>query len=238
MANESHVIDLLPAFALGCLDEEESAQVSEHLAKCAGCRAEGQPYLTVAEQLALASPDALPPARVKKQLMQRIARAQGAPTARPGPSWWQQVAGLFRRPAVAWTAASLTAIVALAMLWFQPRIPSRHTMPAGTQVIALAGTEAAPDAHGTLIISADGEYGTLVVEGLPGLDPARQYQVWLIRGGQSTSGGVFSVNDHGYGAIELMAPEPLGGYPSFGVTIEPSGGSSGPTGDRVLAGSL
>jgi len=106
------------------------------------------------------------------------------------------------------------------------------------RVLALAATDAAPGATGKLVISRDGEYGTLVADGLPALDAGHQYQVWLIRTGQHTSGGVFSVGHHGYGVIEILAPEPLGSYPSFHVTVEPSGGSPAPTGAEVLAGHL
>jgi anti-sigma-K factor RskA len=106
------------------------------------------------------------------------------------------------------------------------------------QVVAMVGTDAVPAAVGTLVISEDGEYGTLVVDGLPALDPDHQYQLWLIRDEQQTSGGVFSVNPEGYGALWISSPEPLSSYPVFGITIEPEGGSPGPTGDKVLGSSL
>jgi anti-sigma-K factor RskA len=99
--------------------------------------------------------------------------------------------------------------------------------------VALAATENAPGATGILIISADGEYGSLVVQGLPDLDPDHQYQLWLIDNGERTSGGVFSV-EHGYAAIQVYAPRFLSSYQSFGITVEPAGGSSGPTGAKVL----
>jgi anti-sigma-K factor RskA len=102
------------------------------------------------------------------------------------------------------------------------------------QVVAMLGTEVAPAATGMLVISEDGEYGTLVVDGLPALDPAHQYQLWLIRDGQRTSGGLFSVNPEGYGSLWVSSPEPLSSYPAFGITVEPVGGSTGPTGEKVL----
>ena len=65
MRREAHVSDLLPAYALGCLDNEEAIQVDEHLATCSTCRAELTAYQDVADQLALAAPDVLPPAGLK-----------------------------------------------------------------------------------------------------------------------------------------------------------------------------
>ena len=235
-----HVIELLPAYALGCLDEEEAADVSAHLAGCPACRAELHAYEAVTDQLALAAPDATPADRVKRRLMRRIGRARPAPAARPRLAWWDVLAEPFRRAAPAWGLASLILIVALGAsnvwLWRQAH-PRTHRI-ADMQIVAMAPTEAAPGAHGTLVISSEGEYGSLVVENLPALDAAHQYQVWLTRGGERRCGGTFSVNDHGYGVIEILAPEPLTSYSTFSVTQEPAGGSPAPTGAVVLEGSL
>jgi anti-sigma-K factor RskA len=241
MPNELHVIELLPAYALGSLDKGETVHVSEHLAHCPTCQAELDAYLAVAGQLAFAAREVVPPARVKQQIMQRIERQRAPADPLPGSGWWQQLAGLFRRSAPAWALASLILIVALAAssIWLWQRVEDSGGNKSGRmQVVALAPTEASPGATGTLVISMDGEYGTLVVDGLPPLEGEQQYQIWLVRDGQYTSGGVFSVNQHGYGAFEIPAPEPLASYPSFSVTVEPAGGSPGPTGERVLGGSL
>ena len=86
MASELHTIELLPAYALGCLDEEEAARVCDHTAQCAACRAELQPYLAVADSLALATPDALPPEWVKQQIIERCTECPpAAPSSEPRP---------------------------------------------------------------------------------------------------------------------------------------------------------
>jgi anti-sigma-K factor RskA len=71
------------------------------------------------------------------------------------------------------------------------------------------------------------------VDHLEPLGPDQQYQLWLIKDGR-ISGGVFDVGDDGYGSLTVRAPDPLDSY-TFGVTVEPAGGSPGPTGPRVLA---
>lgn len=237
-----HVLELLPAYTLDCLGEEETTLVSEHLAHCPACRAEFQAFQTVADQLALAAPEAAPPPRLKRQILERVQPPRPQPAGEARPSWWQQLAGLFQRAAPAWGAVALILVVVLAasILWLWQRLDGAGTITTsgGMQVIALAGTEVAPDGTGTLVISADGEHGTLIVDGLPDLDEDQQYQLWLIRDEQRTSGGVFSVNDEGYGALWISSPEPLSSYPAFGITVEPAGGSPGPTGEKVLGGSL
>jgi anti-sigma-K factor RskA len=238
MLNHDHVIELLPAYALGSLDEEEAIQVAEHLATCRACQAELLSYQAVADQLALAVPAAVPPSRLKQQILGQLQTPGLGPTPASRPSFWQRIAGLFQRAAPAWgiAALALIALLVLSNLWWWQRTTDGRPQitPGGMQVIAMAGTEAAPAAVGTLVISGDGEYGTLVVDGLPPLDKDHQYQLWLIRDGQRTSGGMFSVNLEGYGALWIASPEPLSSYPDFGITIEPQGGSPGPTGDKVL----
>lgn len=242
MLNHDQAIELLPAYALGCLDKEEAVQVAGHLAGCAGCRAELLSFQVVAERLALAAPDAEPPAHLKQQILGQLQTPRQEPAAEPRRPWRERLATLFRRPAPAWGWASLVlvALLVLSNVWWWQRAGrgGPPAMPGGMQIVALAGTAAAPAAVGTLVISGDGEYGTLVVDGLPPLVPEQQYQLWLIRDGQRTSGGVFSVNAEGYGALWISSPEPLSGYPAFGVTVEPEGGSPGPTGDKVLGGRL
>jgi anti-sigma-K factor RskA len=80
--------------------------------------------------------------------------------------------------------------------------------------------------------------GVLAVTGLHGLDPAHQYQLWLIKDGQRRSGGVFSPDAEGYGSMLLTVPGDFKDFHAFGVTIEPRGGSEFPTGARVLSGTL
>ncbi len=75
MTTASHVTEYVPAFALDCLDAEESRQVCEHLKCCPACRAELESYLAVVDQLALAAPDVEPPANVRQRLMDCLDRS-------------------------------------------------------------------------------------------------------------------------------------------------------------------
>lgn len=242
MSNEPHAIESLPAYVLGSLDAHEANQIAAHLAACPPCCGEMAAYQAVADRLSLAAPDAAPPDALKQRLLDRIQAPHAAPDSAASPSWRQRMAGLFRGSTLAWGIATLALVAVLAisnLWWWQQTGRSNPPITAGgMRVVAMAGAEAAPGAAGTLVISADGEYGTLVVDGLPPLDAEHQYQLWLIRGDQRASGGVFSVNPEGYGALYISSPNPLSSYPSFGVTVEPAGGSPAPSGDKVLGGNL
>ncbi len=242
MMNDGHMIESLPVYALGSLDDDEAVQVAEHLSMCPQCRAELASYEALAGRLALAAPDRIPPPDLKRQILGQLQTPGLEPALPQRLTWWQRVTGVFRKATPAWGVASLALVVLLVVsnLWWWRRTdrPGPIITPGGMQVVAMVGTDAAPGAVGTLVISGDGEYGTLVVDGLPVLDEEHQYQLWLIRDGQRTSGGVFPVNPEGYGALWVSSPDPLSSYPQFGITIEPAGGSPGPTGDKVLGGNL
>jgi len=289
MANNLHVTEIIPAYALACLEADEANLVAEHLAICGLCRAELQGYQEVAGQMAYALPQAEPPQALRAALLERLPAVSGKPGATDRrASWWQRnvwpavqqivrpavqqivrpavqqfdrpAVQQFDRPAVqlpadrtagqrgglprlapAWALASLVVILFLGasnvLLWQQMR-DLRASQPAPLKVVTLTGSQVAPTASGLIVISRDGRYGTLVVDELPALDEARQYQLWLIQDGQRTSGAVFSVSPDGYGSVWVSSPQPLIDYSSFGITIEPKGGSPGPTGDKVLGGDL
>ena len=233
-----HVTDLISAYALGCLDEDEAGQVERHLAECHSCRAEAESYRRVSAQMALAGPLVTPPPELRARLLARIAPAP-EPLPRPSPrlSLWQQVAAFSQRIAPVWTPVSLLLIVGLlvanVVLW---RAGSPSPAEVNLASVEMTGTEQAPTARG--VLSAAGPIGVLVVYDLPPLDVSQQYQLWLIQDGQRTNGGVFSVDQTGFAQLQVEAPQPLLKYSAFGVTVEPAGGSPGPTGAKVLGGEL
>ena len=164
--------------------------------------------------------------------------AAPAPAPEP-PARFGWLRGLFTpRLGLALSGLALLLILFLAastlMLW--QRVNQLQTsLPANNvHLVALQGTSNAPKAQGYLLAFKGDIYGTLTVENAPVLDAGHQYQIWLLRDGQRTSGGVFSVNEDGYGTLMITADRPLDTFQSFGITIEPAGGSPGPTGKKVL----
>lgn len=241
--------DLLPAYALGSLEPGEMEQVKSHLAVCAACQVELTACRDAVGQLAWMVPQSAPPARLRANILRQAQSVVGLavkprPAVKPAPrpGFAEVLTLFFRRAAPAWGLVSLALVIVLAasnlILWQQVNRPVQQTPVAGFAVIHLTGTDRAPSAQGLMVISDGGQAGTLVVDGLPLLDADHQYQLWLIKDGKRTSGGVFSVEQDGYGTLVISAPLPLVQYPAFGITIEPFGGSTGPTGDKVLGGSL
>lgn len=241
MVVEEHVIEQIPAYAMNCLDQAEADRVEDHLAICSVCRAELKSYQEIVGDLAFTAPAVEPPAHLKRALMDRVQAdvSSSAASREDSPSVWQGALDMIRRISPFWSLASLVLVVVLitsnVLLWSQVN-RLNAAQPRGMQLINLKGAASVPSASGLIVISTDGRHGTLVVDDLPPLDQSKQYQLWLIKDGQRTNGGVFSVSHDGYGSLWVSSPEPLAGYSSFGVTVEPAGGSPGPTGEKVLGG--
>lgn len=108
----------------------------------------------------------------------------------------------------------------------------------GTQTLFLRNTEQAPQARGMLMVSRDHNWAILVSEGLAPSQQEMGYQVWLIKDGLRTSGGVFTVDETGYGQLFIRPPASLDEFGGIGVTVEPRAGSPGPTGNKVLDAQL
>ena len=238
MADETHVLDLLPAYALGSLDSEEANRVEEHLSSCLICRNELNAFQTAADQLSLAVPDAVPTSDLKDRLMQRVQASRPEPRASvqiPSRSWLERLLPV-------WSLASLLLVVVLAgsnlFLWQRFNQLEVATSPGGMRAVPLIASDSTSRATGYVLISADGDSGALIVDGLPPLGEDQQYQLWLVRDGQRTSGAVFSTDEKNYGGTRIRAPGSLLEYSSVGITIEPSGGSPQPTGPKVLGGPL
>jgi anti-sigma-K factor RskA len=234
----NHVMDDLPDYVLDLLTDAEADHVAKHLSDCQSCRLEYMRLQAIADDLPLALPQTAPPGRVKHNLMNAIRAGKTGAETSPPPSFWQNLAGTFRQRLPAWSVA-LILVLALGnlLLWQQYR-PSSSQSGTPMLVIPLVNTSAAPLASGTLIMDQHGHYGTLVVDQLPAIDADQQYQVWLNRPGERLSAGLLTVNYEGYGSLELSAPQPLLEYDSLGITLEPYGGSPGPTGDKVLGGDI
>src|SRR6478672_5519154 len=110
MSEETHVLDLLPAYAVGSLESEEASRVEEHLSSCLICRNESNAFQTAADQLSLVAPAAVPSPDLKDRLMQRVQASRPqprVPAQKPAHSWLERLLP-------AWSLASLVFIFALA----------------------------------------------------------------------------------------------------------------------------
>ena len=93
-------------------------------------------------------------------------------------------------------------------------------------------------ARGMMMVSRSEPRAVLLTVNLPPLPDDKEYQVWLISGGRKYSGGLFRVDSTGFGKVVIIPVVPFSEIDALGITIEPAGGSHGPTGVNVLKGDL
>jgi len=106
----------------------------------------------------------------------------------------------------------------------------------GGALVAVQGTDMAPEARGMLYVPLHGHHGVLTVSGLPPQPGAGGYQLWLIRGDTRTNGGYFEPEASGKCLMKVEAPMPLEEFDAFGITNEQRGGSHEPHGKRYMWG--
>lgn len=100
--------------------------------------------------------------------------------------------------------------------------------------VKLAGVKDAPDAK--MLVFWNKNNKNIIINyaaiDLPKTDEAHEYQLWALVDGKPVSLGVFANQDHAKSAT--LAMDKIQKAQAFAVTIEPNGGSSNPTMDKMV----
>lgn len=230
-------IELIPAYAMGATDTDETRAVEAHLNGCPACRALANEYRQLGDELLFAAPLAAAPVGLTEDLRKRLNAAPTAARQRTGRLAW------LRKPGFALGAVAL-ALLLLTNVYWMGRVNSLERradeFAAVTQSygVSLQVAEGQPYADGVVYLQPESKVALLCVYALPKLDYSQTYQAWLMRDGQRVSAGTFHVNSDGYGALLIDADRPLGEFQQLGITVEPAGGSPAPTTPRIMGGNL
>ena len=177
---------------------------------------------------------------------------------RTGVAWWRWIAiGARLSPALSAAALAALVVVGVQLTAVERELATEraHREALEARLVAtdlalaelarpgvltreLTGAGPAPLASARIYLHPNSNTALLATSGLPAAEAGRVYQLWLIRDGKRTSGGTFVPDASGVATLVINAPAPLSEYQQVGITIEPVGGSPGPTGPRVLGGSL
>jgi anti-sigma-K factor RskA len=104
----------------------------------------------------------------------------------------------------------------------------------GASTIAIGDvTGEYPLAYATLTAASASGPATFVAANLPQLGADRTYQLWLIRGDQPISAGIFNVDENGR-IIQQIDGTLATSFDAVGVSLEPAGGSEQPTPDQII----
>jgi anti-sigma-K factor RskA len=248
MMDRNTLLDLIPAYALGALDADERAEVEALLAADAEAQHLLADYQAVTEAMVLATPARRAPAHLGGDLKQRLAAARPAPP-KPVSSAPIEVLPHGRRsplliPLVA-VAAIMIVLLGLLLILRNQQDPSQVY----AQIAALPDAlhypitpVFQPTTSGEMVVSPDGKLAVVRVEDLPDINPDQTFQLWLIDANGARSGGLLKfASPQGPNYISLPLDKPVQEYKSFGVSIEPEGGSpkaDGPSGPRAFGVSI
>jgi hypothetical protein len=135
------------------------------------------------------------------------------------------------------TALAAVAVVALVAVgsW------SLANRPPASSTVAIAGTTAAPHAHGQLVYTPADAQGILTVTGLPAPAAVASgrsvYEVWLVRPTGSAVAAAF-LDRQPDGSWTAVMHGSMSGFSMVAATVEAAGGSAAPSGAAVIQGSL
>jgi hypothetical protein len=99
--------------------------------------------------------------------------------------------------------------------------------PQEYKMVALAGTPAHPTAQARVLYNKASHRVYLDVAKLPPLPPGKQYQLWALDNGKPVDAGVLTAATTAGDDLQQM--KDIASAQAFAMTVEPTGGSAGPT---------
>ena len=106
------------------------------------------------------------------------------------------------------------------------------------QVLSLEAAEMEPRPQGVFLVASQSGTAMLITKDLEPLSSDEIYNVWLTIEGRSFAAGKLSIDELGWGVITVWPDQPITSTSWVWVTAEPAQGSSEPTGEPVLWGSM
>ena len=221
---------LIAPYVLGAVTRDEEREVRSHILGCEECMREAESFSGAANALSLAVDEAPVPAGFADAVVARVHRerpaTRGAPVVFKWWLSWKLVAGV--------ASVSMLAVIVLASALLATRAQVRRYESAVPPLVHGEGMRlaGAGGAVARMVPTADG--ATLFATGLDEAPERHTYQLWLMECDDPgvfetcdpTSAGTFDVSG---GIAVLQTGESLEGYDRAAVTVEPDGGSEGPT---------
>ncbi len=230
-----HDLHLLTgAYAADALSPAERSAFEEHIATCPACQQEVDELSATAARLAVAAAEPAP-AGLRERVLREASRTRQLPPAVSDLDAQRARRVWYRQPAAAAAAVLLVVATGLGGLAAQERSHAEDARQMAAKVVAVATD---PDRVEQTVAVTGGGTGTVVAArglaifhsaDLPRLPDGRAYQLWRIRGQDSTSAGVLGRGGDLTGLVPDVAPDD-----AVGLTVEPSSGSDQPTSAPVL----
>jgi anti-sigma-K factor RskA len=223
MSEQTH--DLVAAYALDALDDDERDLFEKHLAVCDQCSTQLAELQSAASALAYAVEGREPSAGLRQRILEAAREEPRASVIRFPRRW--------ALPAVG-AAAAVAAGVAIALgLWANSLSNSldrerkaKEAYERAAQLLAANATaKSLSGAEGSLLVARDGR-AAIVVCGLDQAPSGRTYEAWVIRGQTPVRAGLFA----GGGRCQpFVLTRVVARGSTVAVTLEREGGVDKPT---------
>lgn len=232
--NHQQIQELVPAYALDAVSQEEELELRTHMQTCADCQQVLGEHLATAADLATLAPAIAPDPQLKARLMEQVdAIGNVAPLisiARKRLSWERAVA-----------IVSVAALIALGAFTavrigevkkdneVQRQVLSISTSTE-SQVVSLKATSNGPSASGKIFRLKDGSATAAILRGLH-QTRGRVFALWAIKDGQPQHLQDFDASG---GVAYVYVKKGLGDVDNFAVSLEPRPNAVTPRGPIVL----
>ena len=222
--SHDEIRELLPAYALGAVPDDEEALIRAHIRTCEECMQEADGFAETSSKLALTGGTESLPAGFADRVMAAAVgdRPASAPAASRRRPLWAVLSGV--------AVLLIAAIVTFQVVELQSdRKRQEQALLALTNdnALTLEGKEGVRAA-----VVPNGVGSIFAASGLPEAPEGRTYQLWLMSAGQPVSAGTFEIED---GLAVLEVAQPIEDYEDAAVTIERAGGAKEPTTDPILS---
>jgi len=236
--------ELLGAYALDALNDEERKAADAHLAECPKCTHTLQQLQAIVDLFPLSVPAVDPPPRLKAQILARI---QAEEAARLSPAQNAPTAVPRRKPRARWRTALLAAstlalflLLAAMFVWnisLRQQVAQLSTRVAPPVIYQIHGIGATATATGQVIYYPQQNITVLRLYHLPALTGTQIYQGWLLQGQHPTSLGILNVQPD---VATLDFQGNLNGFDTVAVSLErgPMASQNTPQGPIVALGML
>lgn len=233
--------DLMDAYALDALSEDERAEVEAYLEANPEANAELEELQSVAGLLALYPEDRKPPPKLRERLMRAVeaeagpvrATLRGDSREAGSSSVLERVRGFFSIRNISWglAAAMLVGLVSWNALLRSELSELQSPGSQEIQTMQFSGASI-PEGASAEVLAFSGREAVLVAEDLPQLQQGETLQIWVIGEDEVPHpAGLFEPRD---GVVSVQVTRSLEGAKVIAVTVEPDGGSEQPTSDPMM----
>lgn len=235
--------ELLAAYVLDAVDEDERLIVEEHLLTCADCERELAELAPTVEALAGAPAPVSPADHVREAVLRGIdapaepdAASAGTP-ATLGASATDELTARRRSRSTRRLSLLVAAAAAVALFMFVAVGPFRGAGPDVTTETVAAAADArrfeaqVEGATATVIVSRTLDMVAIETSDMTPAPDGRDYQLWLAQpDGSVTAAGLMPREED----AAMVLGDALGDAVAVAVTMEPQGGSEQPTTQPVV----